>query len=655
MSNEFQFKSYCWSMGTTSFRTKNFNLSIEKQLKLLSDFWSLEENENEKWSGNNDLQTRYYDYLKENDFLSGKAKNKPKDARAKTSGLVDIGLIDDNRHLTEAGEELVKISLSNDFSDDNQFQIAKDSYIYLKQLLKTSCKINEETIRPFVILCYLLNKFDFLTFDEFKYLLPLCIGKDETEEIANGISELRDGKITIDQIIINRLMNMINYDEALKFFLKNTVSKESISTICLNRKSSTYDEPYLYLYNALFEVYVNKKIDKAINAYEATSKISLGSWWRGYLFGRASKTSISREPKTQIKATLFDSVSNETEFKSIFFKVLHLFKAKATLSDYFDLNCRYFKTTNLILSEERTLKFDLIPKYFFKNCIDKLYIEAFAPSNLLYKNCSLIEISDHLQVSNEDIIKGISTELGITIPSIEAAQEILEDKRYERLQKLIDAKFTDEKLQTLLEYFKNRNDEEIRDMTTDNADVPTIFEYVLGILWYKVSERKGKILSYMKAELDADLLPVTHALGGEADIVYEYEETEYYPKHSLLLEATLASNTNQRRMEMEPVSRHLGNHLLRDSMNSYCVFATTYLDINVLADFRSRKTAFFYETQDKSKYVTSMKIIPLDTDELKKIIIDKKTYKELYSVFDEAFNSSLPPHEWSEKCIDSQI
>lgn len=32
-------------------------------------------------------------------FVENEANNKPKDAREKTSGLVDIGLIDDGRHL----------------------------------------------------------------------------------------------------------------------------------------------------------------------------------------------------------------------------------------------------------------------------------------------------------------------------------------------------------------------------------------------------------------------------------------------------------------------------------------------------------------------------------------------------------------------------
>ena len=70
---------------------------------------------------------------------------------------------------------------------------------------------------------------------------------------------------------------------------------------------------------------------------------------------------------------------------------------------------------------------------------------------------------------------------------------------------------------------------EIYQMVTDSADIPTIFEYILGIIWYKISERTGKILDYMKLSLDADLLPKTHAAGGEADIVYEYEKTKYSP------------------------------------------------------------------------------------------------------------------------------
>ena len=65
----------------------------------------------------------------------------------------------------------------------------------------------------------------------------------------------------------------------------------------------------------------------------------------------------------------------------------------------------------------------------------------------------------------------------------------------------------------LLDDFESRNDDEIRSIVTDNADIPTIFEYVLGIAWYIISERKGDVLEYMNLSLEADLLPKTHAGG----------------------------------------------------------------------------------------------------------------------------------------------
>ena len=94
-----------------------------------------------------------------------------------------------------------------------------------------------------------------------------------------------------------------------------------------------------------------------------------------------------------------------------------------------------------------------------------------------------------------------------------------------------------------------------------------------------MSERQGNILDFMQLSLEANLLPKTHAAGGYADIIYEYEACLAYPKHALLLEATLADGTNQRRMEMEPVSRHLGDYRIRfNNPFDYSLFVSTYLD-----------------------------------------------------------------------------
>ena len=124
-------------------------------------------------------------------------------------------------------------------------------------------------------------------------------------------------------------------------------------------------------------------------------------------------------------------------------------------------------------------------------------------------------------------------------------------------------KFTAPQIIDLLTKFEIRDDKAISNHITDNADAPTMFEYVLGIAWYIISERQGNILEYMNLSLEADLLPKSHAVGGGADIEYLYDKTEYYPAHCLLIEATLSDKTNQRRMEMEPVSRHLGEYILK--------------------------------------------------------------------------------------------
>ena len=128
------YKSYCWSLGTTSFRMVEFNRKIEQQLKLLNDFWDIPQYQNQNWSANNALQVAYYEFIKTQGFIEDKdAPRKDKDAREKTSGLVDLGLINAERRLTSAGQALLNIAQSGIFEDDNLLQIPADSFIYFKQ------------------------------------------------------------------------------------------------------------------------------------------------------------------------------------------------------------------------------------------------------------------------------------------------------------------------------------------------------------------------------------------------------------------------------------------------------------------------------------------------------------------------------------------
>ena len=208
----------------------------------------------------------------------------------------------------------------------------------------------------------------------------------------------------------------------------------------------------------------------------------------------------------------------------------------------------------------------------------------------------------------------------------------------------------------MLDLFESRRaDKQIIDVVGGEADVPTIFEYIVGIIWYRLSEYKGKILEFMNLSLDANLLPRTHAGGGESDIVYKYNQTSDYPAHTLLIECTLMEGTTQRRGEMEPVSRHLANYMLDNDKKAYCTFVSNNLHPSVMSDFRMRKNAPFYRS--KTEHVEGMKILPLHTQELKKLIIKEMTYKDLYHIFEQAYedNETSSPVQWYENTIKDII
>ena len=280
----------------------------------------------------------------------------------------------------------------------------------------------------------------------------------------------------------------------------------------------------------------------------------------------------------------------------------------------------------------------------FKEIIDNLYKEAFKKDNNLPINVELKTISSAFDIDINKVYESLSKDLGITLKSPEQAATYVNDERYRRFNEMIDKRFSDSVLIELLNCFENRDDKRIEELVTDEATIPTIFEYVLGIIWYKVSERQGNILEFMQLSLEANLLPKTHAAGGYADIIYKYEACLAYPKHTLLLEATLADGTNQRRMEMEPVSRHLGDYRIRfNNPFDYSLFVSTYLDKNVISDFRYRKIIPY--TKDKES-ITGMKIISMDTESLKKIIENNIKYKYLYKVFDKYHEMPLDTIGW---------
>ena len=551
---------------------------------------------------------------------------------------------------------MLKISKIRSFKSDNILQIEADSFLYLKQLLKTSVDLGNSTVRPFVILARTLNELEYLTSDEFIYFLPLISDENSFLSVITKIKDFRACKCDIIQTVYEILLSHKSYQQAHELFLNaNSVSENLIITVMMNRKSPQYSKPFYEFYNALHTVLMEndfseksmKKLENSITNCK-TTRTSI----RKLLY--ATTKNVVKGGKKTFKTDILNSVKDEKSFKELFFKICHVAKTLNNLEDYGDLNLRYFTMSDCLITKDKTVKFDTLPKIYFamvKECLKEL---SFTACDLLYKSINLNEIAPELVVNPEEFYKNVAKEIGTETYDRKEIQKILDKERYERFNKLLEEKFTDEKLLLILDNFKNRKtsndeyDEEIKKLVSSNSDGPTSFEYILAVIWYKISDYQGDVLTYMNLSLDADLLPKTHAGGGEADIVWKYEKTSDYPKHDLLIEATLADSTNQRRMEMEPVSRHLGEYLCENkTSNAYCIFLTNYLNMNVISDFRMRRNQPYYGNNGDK--VSGMNIAPMETDLLKVIIQNNLKYKKLYDIINKNFESSLEPKEWYEE------
>lgn len=661
MLENIKFQSYCWSLGTTSFRVKDLNFKIERQLQILKELW--DENPEINWNGNDVIQEEYYNKMIEKGFITGEANNKAKDARQKTSGIVQIGVIDDNRRISKIGQKIVDIVEQDNFKGDNIFNINKDSYIYLKQLLKLQITDNGINVKPFAVLLYFLAELKYLSKDEFTYILPLATNQEYTELMLENIKMLRDSKKTIEEIIQRKMWNMLNYKSAIKFIKENGINNiEEFSVIDMGRKGTKYIEPMYKFFNDLYEISQREFDEQALDTIiafvkEQTKKNSkVAKYWKKYL--KYSPRMLTEEYLEEIREIPLFNFKDKKEYAIEFFKVMHTAKWKATLEDYADLNKRYISLSDIVIFDDDKIELDVFPKYFFlnisKEIVNTPILSKEEYNNFILEDIEFNKIYNCLDINVDDVIIQIQADYPDKVVSKDSIKSFIEDEKLRRFNELIDTKFSENQLIKLFNDIERNDRNAINEYADWNSDIPTIFEYILGITWYRFSNRSGNILEYMKLSLNANLLPKTHAAGGTADIVYEYNRNEEYPEHKVLLEATLTESTSQRKNEMEPVSRHLMREIQEnDNDDTYAVFVANILQEEVLSDFRSRKN---YQFRSKNSVKTGLKIISLSIQDIIKLINVKVQYSKLYGIFETAYkDTEINDLEWYEKLIKNKV
>ena len=611
------FKTYSWMYGTTSFRVSELKYKIERQLirlKNLSDNNQTDYN----WQ---ELQAEYLEALLNEDWFTSNANNKQKVAkyaRQVTSSLSDLGLVNTDRQLTDVGNELFNILNNNTFDFDNPFGIRNDSFLYLKQFLKIEFSQNVSSnyysafsINPFITLTYFISKYGYITKDEFQYLLPLV---KNYQELQNLTIDLENRNINTYSLIIEKIRNMPNYQESLSTFQASDKGVKAFESMLMNRRTSKGSRHYKSLYSAL----MGNNVHDIIKAIQDLSGKTQTKFYE-VLFNNHRKPKKENIQEAEEYFLTFDFNSNPEEK---FFHLVHFAKWKTNLEEYFDNNKRFLGLTDIFIFGEQ-IKLTPIAEVYFKVIEDSLLNVGLSSStyeyqNLLTKNKAINEINTLLHVPDSVLLQilknkypNLSTEDNIN----ESIEGINKQKNKDKLNELIDNYFSNSQLTTLLQYIKNRDDSSIRKYLHWDCDTPTVFEYIIGVIFYIMNGKTDNIHDFLNMSIDADLLPRRFAGGGQADLVFNYGT------HSVLIEVTLSKKENQRKMELEPVSRHLGRYKLNASnADDYVIFIAPYLDPNVLVNFRSYKDLRYYNTSDTSKYVDSLKIIPFDIDDICLII-----------------------------------
>ncbi|WP_169926762.1 AlwI family type II restriction endonuclease, partial [Staphylococcus petrasii] len=243
-----------------------------------------------------------------------------------------------------------------------------------------------------------------------------------------------------------------------------------------------------------------------------------------------------------------------------------------------------------------------------------------------YKELTITEI---LNLDKSSILNSIKKVLGITETS--QIESVVLTHKEEKFKKFISTTFPKEKVINILELFKNREDEKIKKEVSESATVPTIFEYIVAIAWYYISEEKFSLTKSLNLTLDGEMRPLSHATGGAGDIVIEYKNM------TLMLEVTLMNAHAQKRGEWEPVLRHATN-LTVDNFNKNVItlFIANELDDNTINIWRAVASVPL-KSSNKNEVANLVKIFPLKNEELLGMLYNNLDETKLYNAINESY------------------
>lgn len=500
-----------FNMGDTSIRVKEV-VPIYKQVLKTLNTHNLSYSDWDNASQDKFYRSALADFTKieeeEGTSLFGNLNRKEtegldKRGRTLTNALVKLGFINANRNLSSVG---IRYISNDDIVFDKLeklFGLKTDNITYLRQLLKLRVydSHSDKYFYNFRFALAFLSKYDKVPISDFLWILESIkpsFSKTKIEKIIDNYESVYRNTKTFDQYRDEEFSDYVlitdRVTEAHIMFENRDFTDENFKRLFPNRKSSNKSLKYKQFVLTLIDFLEHKTEQKLKTLLDISKANDIKKAFGGgrMLFDTKKGDSVQE---------FLDKNGESPLLSGKYFEIYLAFawsKHNDLIREYSDMCKRIFSLSGVISFNQGIASLGqswLLPK-IIKSSGNSFILsgeenyEAYENdlSSPFYQNDSLMTILDISGSQAEEIEKSIAKEFGIS--NIANIQEFIADKQEKEFRKFIEQEFYVSKVITILEAISQRNDKKVQELVTDNALVPTIFEYILAIAWYHVSNKQ---------------------------------------------------------------------------------------------------------------------------------------------------------------------
>ncbi|MCT3054672.1 AlwI family type II restriction endonuclease [Leuconostoc citreum] len=638
-----------FNLGDTSFRRKvlieDYNILLPL-LKQIND---------EYINWNKESQGAFYiKSLNQTDLFSRNDTEDPaKRGRTLTNALVKTGLTDEKRNLSSVAINWINESITPMDDLEKLFGIDINNVLFLRQLVKLRVydSVGKNYFYPFRFALQLLIRYrnipqqDFLTII---HLIQPAFSEQKIKEIINNYGKVATNDIIFSEFLDNNFPEeSTNTSFAIESLFDNeTINRQAFNSIFVNRKTTESQDIY---YDFVVKLLKFKKAPNSENLESLVQSSTNAQIKKAFGFGKS--VFIRKTNVTEFYDENSDNALLSNNNRDIYGQFV-LSKKDDIVKEYRDMTRRTFNLTGIIDFSNGLVNAtnqEILEPIFNNISIAGAGQYTDYEQNLNFTFYQDIPLSDILHLDTDIIFNRLKKVLDVTDKSKVLTAVVTQKEN--KFRSLISQKFPKDKIMEILPLFSERNDSEIHKLVSEYATIPTIFEYIVGIAWYHISNENFSISKSLNLTLDGNMLPLSHAVGGAGDIVIDYKNM------TLMIEVTLMNAQAQKRGEWEPVLRHATNLTVsRSPKNVTTLFVADKLDDNTVNIWRAVASVPMRATNN-NEFTSLVKIFPMTNSELLKILdqcIDEhKLLKDIdssYNVSSESFDLS-----WRDKILKKSI